>query len=166
MIQPASFHIFLWVMLVCAIIVFISLYFVRAGYGMLRDGKWGPQINNKLGWILMEAPVFIVMCVLCLCSPRRDDAVCLVFFGLFQLHYLNRSFILPVPAQGTQHHADRNHRHGRRIQHPERLHAGRMDLLLCPPKTTIRPRGSPLRSLSSEPSSFLPEWPSTSIRTT
>lgn len=51
-------------MLICAIVVFISLYFVRAGYGMLRDGKWGPQINNKLGWILMEAP----FSSLCACS--------------------------------------------------------------------------------------------------
>ena len=100
MIQPSTFRIFLLVMLICAAIVFICLYFVRAGYGMLRDGKWGPQINNKLGWVLMEAPVFIVMCILCLCSPRRDDAVCLVFFGLFQLHYLNRSFIYPLLLKG------------------------------------------------------------------
>lgn len=100
MIQPTTFRIFLLAMLVCAVIVFICLYFVRAGYGMLRDGKWGPQINNKLGWVLMEAPVFIVMCVLCLCSTRRGDAVCLIFFGLFQLHYLNRSFIYPLLLKG------------------------------------------------------------------
>ena len=83
-----------------AVVVFIALFFVRAGYGMLRDGKWGPKIDNRLGWIAMEAPVFIAMCILCLCSPRRGDAVCLVFFGLFQLHYLNRAFVYPLLLKG------------------------------------------------------------------
>ena len=40
------------------------------------------------------------MCILCLCSPRRGDAVCLVFFGLFQLHYLNRAFVYPLLLKG------------------------------------------------------------------
>lgn len=83
-----------------AVVVFIALYFVRAGYGMLRDGRWGPQIDNRLGWIAMEAPVFIAMCILCLCSPRRADPMCLILFGLFQLHYLNRAFIYPFLLKG------------------------------------------------------------------
>ncbi len=44
-----------------ALVVFIALYFVKAGYGMFRTASWGISINNKLGWILMEAPVFVVM---------------------------------------------------------------------------------------------------------
>lgn len=42
-----------------AAIVFIALYFVEAGYGMLFDKKWGLPIPNKIAWICMEAPVFI-----------------------------------------------------------------------------------------------------------
>lgn len=94
------YYTFLFIMLAIAVLVFVALYFVRAGYGMLRDGKWGPQISNKAGWILMEAPVFVAMTVLCLCSSRRSDAVCLVFFGLFQLHYLHRAFIYPLLLKG------------------------------------------------------------------
>ena len=45
-----------------AAIVFIALYFVEAGYGMLFDKKWGLPIPNKIAWICMEAPVFIVIC--------------------------------------------------------------------------------------------------------
>ena len=40
-----------------AAIVFIALYFVEAGYGMLFDKKWGLPIPNKIAWICMEAPV-------------------------------------------------------------------------------------------------------------
>ena len=94
------YDLFLAGMTALAVVVFIALFFVRAGYGMLRDGKWGPKIDNRLGWIAMEAPVFIAMCILCLCSPRRGDAVCLVFFGLFQLHYLNRAFVYPLLLKG------------------------------------------------------------------
>ena len=100
MIDLSTFRIFLIIMAVMAVIVFVALHFVRAGYGMLRDGRWGPQIGNRTGWILMEAPVFIAMLVLCLGSARRTDAVCLVFFGLFELHYLQRSFIYPLLIKG------------------------------------------------------------------
>lgn len=41
-----------------AAIVFIALYFVEAGYGMLFDKKWGLPIPNKIAWICMEAPGF------------------------------------------------------------------------------------------------------------
>lgn len=56
-----TFQIFLWVMSAVALVVFIALYFVKAGYGMFRTASWGISINNKLAWVLMEAPVFILM---------------------------------------------------------------------------------------------------------
>ena len=59
-----------------AAIVFIALYFVEAGYGMLFDKKWGLPIPNKIAWICMEAPVFIVMFLLWNGSERvRDSTV-------------------------------------------------------------------------------------------
>ena len=47
------FHIFLAVMTGIAVIVFVALYFVKAGYGMFFDAKWGRPINNRIGWVLM-----------------------------------------------------------------------------------------------------------------
>ena len=91
---------FLWGMTALAVVVFFALYHVRAGYGLLRDGHWGPQIGNRWGWFLMESPVFFTMLVFWLCSPRRFDAVPLIFLCLFQLHYFNRSFIYPMLLKG------------------------------------------------------------------
>ncbi|MDR2410013.1 MAG: 3-oxo-5-alpha-steroid 4-dehydrogenase, partial [Bacteroidales bacterium] len=51
------FTFFLWAMILVAIIVFVVLYFINAGYGMFRSTQWGFSINNKLGWMLMEVPV-------------------------------------------------------------------------------------------------------------
>ena len=59
----ATYNIFLIIMTVIAVIVFISLFFVDAGYGMFKTKKWGPAIPNRLGWVLMESPVFILMSV-------------------------------------------------------------------------------------------------------
>ena len=43
------YDLFLAGMTALAVVVFIALFFVRAGYGMLRDGKWGPKIDNRPG---------------------------------------------------------------------------------------------------------------------
>ena len=90
-----TFQIFLWVMSAVALAVFIALYFVKAGYGMFRTASWGISINNKLAWVLMEAPVFIVMFGLWGKSGAGFSIPVYLFFLLFQLHYLQRAFVFP-----------------------------------------------------------------------
>ena len=96
-----TFNIFLVIMAVVALIVFVSLFFVDAGYGKFYDKKWGPAVNNKLGWVLMESPVFIAMLLLWWLSDRRDDLVRLAFLFLFELHYFQRSFVFPLRLRGN-----------------------------------------------------------------
>ena len=74
-----TFYLFLIVMAVVALAVYVSLFFVDAGYGKFYDPKWGPAVNNKLGWVLMESPVFVAMLLLWLFSDRRVDMVRLAF---------------------------------------------------------------------------------------
>ena len=93
-----TFQIFLWVMSAVALVVFIALYFVKAGYGMFRTASWGISINNKLAWVLMEAPVFIVMFGLWGKSGAGFAVPVYFFFLLFQLHSLQRAFIFPLDA--------------------------------------------------------------------
>ena len=96
-----TFEIFLWVMSVIAVLVFIALQFFEAGYGYLFDRRYGPPLPNKVGWVMMEAPVFIMMCVLWVMSPRMWDAAPLALFLIFQSHYLQRSFIFPLLMRGN-----------------------------------------------------------------
>lgn len=100
MITLQSFNLLLLVMAILAVVVFVSLFFVNAGYGKFYQPKWGPSLDNHLGWFLMEVPVFIVMLVLWWFSGRRGDTVRLVFLLLFELHYFHRSFIFPSQLRG------------------------------------------------------------------
>ena len=80
-----AYEWFLWGMAALAVVVFIALYHVKAGYGLLRDGRWGPKIGNRLGWFLMESPVFIAMCLFWFCSllsPQFIAGASLFFLGM------------------------------------------------------------------------------------
>jgi len=98
--QPHCFDIFLAVMALVAVVVFVALHFVEAGYGVMYTRRWGATVNNRLGWIMMEAPVFVAMALLWWFSPRRFEAAPLVMFMLFELHYFQRSFIFPLLIKG------------------------------------------------------------------
>lgn len=95
-----DFRILLIVMSITALFVFVALYFVKAGYGMFRTASWGAAIPNKLAWILMEAPVFVVMFWLWGRSGVGFSVPQYLFFLLFQLHYLQRSIIFPFLLKG------------------------------------------------------------------
>lgn len=94
------FNILLIIMAAIAAIVFVTLYFVEAGYGMLFNKRWGAPIPNKIAWVCMEAPIFLVMLLLWAWSDRRFETVPLLFFLFFELHYLQRSFIFPLLIKG------------------------------------------------------------------
>ena len=96
----SQFDFFLTIMVAIAVVVFIVLYFVEAGYGKMISSKWGPAINNKVAWVLMECPVFIVLFYMWMQSDRQWNAAPLVFFLLFELHYFQRSFIFPLILKG------------------------------------------------------------------
>lgn len=95
-----SFYILLAFMTVLAVIVFFALYFVEAGYGILFNKRWGRGINNKVAWVLMEAPVFVMMSLFWFYSDRRFETVPLLFFLFFQTHYFHRAFIFPFLLKG------------------------------------------------------------------
>lgn len=100
MFSVQTFNIVLVSMAVLAVVVFVALFFVDAGYGKFYRPGWGPAIDNRLGWMLMEAPVFVAMLLLWWLSDRRTDGVRLVFMLLFQLHYFHRAFVFPWLMRG------------------------------------------------------------------
>ena len=98
--NPEVFNTVLSVMALSAVVVFLCLLKVEAGYGVAYTKKWGPAVNNKLGWIMMEAPVFFAMLWLWLSSDRRGDTVLVVMALLFLFHYFQRSFVFPFLIKG------------------------------------------------------------------
>ena len=98
--MESAYYTLLTVMPPLAVAVFIALFFIKAGYGIFRTRAWGFSLPNKLGWILMECPVFLVMLYLWITSPNRMEAVPLIFFLLFELHYFQRTFVFPFLMKG------------------------------------------------------------------
>ena len=95
-----SFDTLLLAMSIAAVVVFIALQFVEAGYGMMFSRKWGISVDNRLGWVLMESPVFFAMLALWWMSERTFMAAPLAMFVIFQLHYVQRAFIFPLLIRG------------------------------------------------------------------
>lgn len=96
-----AYYILLWSMLGLAFVVFIALYMINAGYGMLRSGnKWGLNMPNSWGWFLMEAPIFICMLLFWVFSERRFLITPFVIFLLFQTHYFHRALVFPFILRG------------------------------------------------------------------
>lgn len=99
-INADTYCLIMWAMAVIAVIVFIALYFVKAGYGIFRTKQWGISIDNKIAWIMMEAPVFIVMLYIWISNGATTALPAFIAFLLFQLHYFQRSFIFPLLMKG------------------------------------------------------------------
>lgn len=99
--DPIVFSTVEYVMIALALIVFAALRYITPGYGMFYNPKWGPSVGNRLGWVIMEAPVFIAMALLWACSPRRAEVAPAVMASLFMLHYFQRSFIFPFLIKST-----------------------------------------------------------------
>ncbi len=95
-----NYNMFLAVMAVTALIVFIALYFVKAGYGYLYNPKFGFPVPNKIAWVLMEAPVFVAMWLLWWFGGRTLEIVSMILFSIIQIHYFQRSFIFPMLLRG------------------------------------------------------------------
>ncbi|MBR2169361.1 MAG: 3-oxo-5-alpha-steroid 4-dehydrogenase, partial [Alistipes sp.] len=89
----SSYNTFLVVMAIVALFVYVALHFFEAGYGYLFDRRYGPPVPNKIGWVMMESPVFIMMWVLWAYSERQWEVAPLTLFAMFQFHYFQRSFI-------------------------------------------------------------------------
>lgn len=99
---PDTYYTVIWTMIALAVIVFIALHRVTAGYGMAFTRAWGPSVPNRLGWVLMEAPVFFAMLALWALAPQREGtaAATAVLAAFFLLHYFQRSFIFPLLIRG------------------------------------------------------------------
>lgn len=93
-------------MVVVAIIVFVALFFFKAGYGYLSSSNWGPKINNKTAWVLMECPAFMFMLYYTLefansnVDTGNSRLVLYCMAAFFLLHYFQRSFIFPLLMRG------------------------------------------------------------------
>jgi protein-S-isoprenylcysteine O-methyltransferase Ste14 len=95
MISEATYFTLLYAWMGLAIVTFPVLLRVTAPYGRHTTNTWGPTINNRLGWFIMEVPVIIMFTWLLYAGPNEISIPVYIFYGIFMLHYVNRVFIFP-----------------------------------------------------------------------
>lgn len=95
LIAYSSYQLFLYLWIALAIAIFFLLLYITAPYGRHTSAKWGPLIKNRIGWLIMEFPVIIILWALILPYADTLAAATWVMVGLFCIHYFNRTFIFP-----------------------------------------------------------------------
>jgi len=96
MINSSTIQYLAIIWIVIAIIIFPFLLRITAPYGRHSKKNWGPMIDNRLGWVLMELPSLVIFVLLILLGPKQPSSPIWVLFSLWTIHYFNRSVIFPL----------------------------------------------------------------------
>lgn len=97
----STFDILVYGWIAIAIIIFPMVLFISAPYGRHTTNRWGPLIDNRLGWILMELPALVVFAAFYLTGTGERPSITWFFFSLWVIHYVNRTLIFPFRLRTT-----------------------------------------------------------------
>ncbi len=84
-----------------AVAVFVVLLYRRAPYGRHAQGRVGPTLDARWGWVLMEAPSPALMALTFATGRHRGEAWAAGFLALWLVHYVNRAFVQPFRWRGA-----------------------------------------------------------------
>ena len=99
--RPDWLPILTWTWLALALPVAVSLCFVNAPYGRHNPGTWRPMVRAHSGWLLMESPAVLVPAGVFVWAHGWESPVLLVFFLIWQMHYVHRAWIYPFRLAKT-----------------------------------------------------------------
>ncbi|TVR78483.1 MAG: 3-oxo-5-alpha-steroid 4-dehydrogenase [Chitinophagaceae bacterium] len=85
--------VYIWIAV--ALLVFPIALFVKAPYGRHFAGQFKTTIQNKWGWVIMEAASPLFFTFFFFYGDVEKTIFHWVLFSLFNAHYINRSFIWP-----------------------------------------------------------------------
>jgi len=96
MTEQLVYRVLLISVFITAAIVFISLYIVTAPYGRHFRKGWGPTIQARAGWVVMELPAIFVIILFFFLGDRKTNPIAIIFLAMWLLHYVQRTFIYPM----------------------------------------------------------------------
>lgn len=93
-----------WLMVAAGAGSAIALTILSAPYGRHARAGWGPTLDARWGWALMESPAVLVFIGVYLAGDQGSNAAPLALLALWQIHYVHRTFIFPLrmPAGGKR----------------------------------------------------------------
>ncbi|HNW70122.1 MAG TPA: hypothetical protein PKI01_06955, partial [Bacteroidales bacterium] len=95
MLSEYTFNIIVIAWILIGLIIFGILFKITAPYGKFISSKWGALINNRLGWIIMEAPPLVLFSFFFFWGHNDNNLVCIAIYLLWIMHYVHRDLIFP-----------------------------------------------------------------------
>lgn len=96
MITLVSFRLLTWTWIGIALLLIPVQVVITAPYGRHSKTSWGPTIDNRLGWVLMEIVSPLAFGYFFLTGDNPKTGPAWLLFALWMGHYLNRSLIFPL----------------------------------------------------------------------
>jgi len=84
---------FAWIAL--ALVTCAVLYKVPAPFGRHASDRFGPTMDTRLGWVLMELPSFAIMAYFLAFGAHSREGWTWLLFTLWLVHYGNRTLVFP-----------------------------------------------------------------------
>jgi hypothetical protein len=79
-----------------AVIIFPILLKVTQPYGRHLKGNWGPVVNNRFGWFIMELPALVIFGYFLIFKANLFNILILVPALIWGVHYIHRVLIFPL----------------------------------------------------------------------
>ena len=83
---------------------FLALLFVTAPYGRHERPGWGPSLPARIAWIVQELPAPLLFTIVFLRGEHAFRPAPPAFLFLWQLHYLQRTFVFPLRLRVGANH--------------------------------------------------------------
>lgn len=96
MISKELFDIVVLAWIGIAVLLFPVLLKITAPYGRHTQKNWGPMIDNRLGWFLMEFPALAVFSFFVFSGDNFGEMIITTASFLWVTHYVNRTLIFPM----------------------------------------------------------------------
>jgi len=93
--NPDNFNLWVTIWIGIGLFIFPFLLKVTAPYGRHTKANWGPMINNRLGWFLMEAPSLALVLYFSLRGEDFNNMLMVTACILWLAHYFHRAIIFP-----------------------------------------------------------------------
>ena len=88
-----SLAVLVWCVLGAAVLPL--LFFITAPYGRFSRKGWGPTLPARAAWVLMESASALTTAA-AFALGDRHSGVALVFFVMWQGHYVYRAWVFPL----------------------------------------------------------------------
>ncbi len=73
----------------------LALTYLSAPYGRHARGGWGPAMETRLAWVVMESPAVLVFLAVYAAGAHALELAPLALLAMWMAHYVQRTFVFP-----------------------------------------------------------------------